>query len=674
MVSMHKAIFISIFLFKSLILSCPSYGQDSLVRHDRSLSGGLNQVDSLLANDQNELARSLLDSMVAWLPNANLEGQILYHKLNGDYYLSENLYNQAVDAYEPLISISTGELGEAVSLKYARAINDLGIAYMKIGRYDEAIRAHLKSQVIYDQFNDPQGGSYNFNNIAVIYTKLKKIDSALYFHSRSLAYAKQAKDTLGIGFNLMNMGILHIDDDDLVKGLSHLQQSLAVFEQQKDEGLVNAVNRRIANYYTRVKDYEMSLKTFREVLAYYQKKDSRSGQGGTHVQLGELYLQMDELDSAIDHIEKSVVFYEPSGYANGLAKACKLRGDYWFEKKELTQAKKNYEKVLEYTQNNIKGMSMIAMMGIAKVELERRNYQRAIDLITEGLEIVNYSASAGNLGGAYNVLYKAYKGLGNDSKAIEYLEKYFQEKDKIFDEDQMIQFARIEYQNQLAKEESEREIAQTIKDAEVARRLTKERWMTYMFISTTVLVFIIASFVYRAYRIKKTSNQELNAKNQELTQLRESEKQLSSEAIASKERELATMAMATHEKNALLKDLDQKVSFIESRMGDEMKASLKEMRKTISDSFSLDDSWDSFMHKFEGVHPQFFDKLKEENPVLTIDDLKLSAYLKIGMSNKEIANVTHLTLGSVKSKINRLKKKLEMGPDDSVRDFMLKYA
>ena len=134
------------------------------------------------------------------------------------------------------------------------------------------------------------------------------------------------------------------------------------------------------------------------------------------------------------------------------------------------------------------------------------------------------------------------------------------------------------------------------------------------------------------------------------------------------------MAMATHEKNKVLRDLEQKVSFLEARMGDELKPSLKEMKKAISDSYSLDKSWDSFLHRFENVHPHFFDRLKEENPTLTVEDLKLSAYLKIGMTNKEIANVTHLTHGSVKSKINRLKKKLEMGPDDSVRDFMLKYA
>ncbi len=672
MVSSSKFV-ISAFLFVFILPSLCLFGQDA--EYNKSLvASTLDKIDSLLSADNNVEAKVLIDSITPMLAKADRSEEILYHKLNGDYYLSENLYNEAVAAYEPLTSLSIKELGEAISLAYARAINDLGIAYMKVGKYEEAIQAHLDSQVVYDQFNDPQGGSYNFNNIAIIYTKLKKIDSAIFFHKKSLSYAKLAKDTLGIGFNLMNMGMLYMDDNDLLKALSHFQESLAVFEQQKSEGLINAVKRRIATYYERVEDYERSLETYREVLAYNQLKGSRSGQGGTHVQMAGLFLEMKEMDSALYHIDKTLSFYEPSGYVNGLVKAYMLKGDYWAEIGDLLRARKNYEKVTEYTKGNIKGMYMVAMKGIAKIELERKNYLIAIDMITEGLEAANYSASAGNMAGAYNVLYKAYKGLGNSDKAVEYLEKYLNERAKIFDKDQMIQFARVEYQNQLAKKEAERKLQQARKDADVARQLTRERWISYMAILATLLFLVIAIFAYRAYRIKRTSNHELNIKNEELTLLRESERQLSEEAISSKERELATMAMATHEKNALLKDLEQKVSFIENRMGEEIKSSLKEMRKTISDSYSLDDSWDSFMHKFEGVHPHFFDKLKEENPILTIDDLKLSAYLKIGMSNKEIANVTHLTLGSVKSKINRLKKKLEMGPDDSVRDFMLKYA
>ena len=132
--------------------------------------------------------------------------------------------------------------------------------------------------------------------------------------------------------------------------------------------------------------------------------------------------------------------------------------------------------------------------------------------------------------------------------------------------------------------------------------------------------------------------------------------------------------MAAHEKNGLLKSLEQKLRFMEERMQDELKPNMKELKKTISNGYSLDESWDSFLHRFENIHPYFFKKLKNEQPSLSMDDLKLSAYLKIGMSNKEIANVTNLTTGSVKVKVNRLKKKLEMKPEENLRDFMFKYA
>lgn len=167
---------------------------------------------------------------------------------------------------------------------------------------------------------------------------------------------------------------------------------------------------------------------------------------------------------------------------------------------------------------------------------------------------------------------------------------------------------------------------------------------------------------------------EISQQNKKLIELRERERELSHAAITSKERQLATMSMTAHEKNNLLKDLEHKVSFLENRMSNEMRADFKELKKTISNGYSLDNSWDSFLHNFQEVHPQFFDRLKHDNPRLTNDDLKISAYLKIGMTNKDIANVTNLTLGSVKSKINRLKKKLDLNAEDSVRDFMLKYA
>lgn len=647
------------------------FGQD---QRQQDFLNTANLADSLLTENQDSLAKAHIDRL-SKLVNADSEGELLLlHQLRGDYFLGTSRYEESVKAYEPLLNMLENDFGEEQSLKLARAVNDLGIAYMKVGMFDEAIEAHKKSQVIYDAYNDPQGGSYNYNNIAIIYTKLKKIDSALYYHQQSLESAALASDTLGIGFNNMNMGILYMDNNDPIKALSHFQEALRVFEETDDERMINAVNRRLANFYSRVKDFESALEIFQNVLTYYENRKSDIGLGGTHISLAEVLMDMGRVDTAKYHIDKSIEYYEPTGYLNGITKAYHLKGRFFKQKGLYDESLANYRQSLNLSEGKFHGMTMSTLNGMSEIYLKQTKYQVAIDATFRGLEVANYSASPGNMSQAYENLFIAYKALGNTKESLKYLELRNREREKIFDDDQMFQMARTEYKNQLVREEALRIADQQKKDLLVQQQLTREKWMRYGAVTFAMLILIIAFFAYNGYRIKKIANEELAEKNERLKELRESEKKLSEETIASKERELATMAMASHEKNSVLNDLNQKISFLENRMSDELKPSLKEMKKTIANSYSLDNSWDSFLHKFENVHPQFFDKLKDENPVLTAEDLKLSAYLKIGMSNKEIANVTHLTLGSVKSKINRLKKKLEMGPEDSLRDFMLKYA
>lgn len=658
------------FCFLVITFSLDVAGQNQKL----SMQTKLDEIDTLIDVDS-ESARVKLDSIAPFvLDQDDPDLTIFYHKLNGDFFLTENLYNEAVEAYAPLLTFNTRDLGREISLKLAKAINDLGIAYMKVGNLDDAISAHIQSVKIYDRYNDPQGGSYNYNNIAIIYKNLKKIDSALYFHQRSLEYAVLAKDTMGIGFNHFNMAVLYADNKDPLLALENFEKSLLIFEQQGNVRMINSLKRRLGSYYSRIGDNESALAIFRDVLAYYQEQESKMGLGGSHVAIAEFLLKLDESDTALYHIQKGIEFYEPTGYTQGLAKAYNLAGLYHRKKGDYSNALNNYQKSLEYSQGVLHGMTLSNLNGISTTYFLQGKYQSAISTAEQGLKEVNYSASPGSLASAYQTLYQSYKSLGNNQTALEYLEKWNQEKKKIFDDDRMMELARAEYQNQLNRERELDEIEQARRELAYQQELTKERLIKYGAVVVALCVAIIAFFAYRAYKIKRVANLSLQEKNQRLKELRESEKKLSEEAIYSKERELATMAMSSHEKNSLLRDLEQKVSFIESRMGDEMKGSLKEMRKTISDGYSLDKSWDSFIHRFEDVHPQFFDKLKVENPNLTVDDLKLSAYLKIGMTNKEIANVTHLTLGSVKSKINRLKKKLEMSPEDSVRDYMLKYA
>lgn len=631
----------------------------------------LSVIDSLLSEDMDSLARVSLDKLD---PNDFQNSRkllIRYHKYNGEYFLQTSKYAESVKAYEPLPEISSDNLDKKMTLELARAINDLGIVYFKVGSFEKAKNAHFQSLVLYDRFNDPQGGSYNYNNLALIYKERKQPDSAIYFHNKSLECAKLANDTLGVGFNLMNLAILFTDNKQFVKGLDHFHQSLDVFRELGNEGMMNAVRRRLGGYYMKIQDFESSKPLLLEVLKYYEKSKRANQIGVAHNRMAELYHRLHQYDSMLYHANAGLEALIPTNYAKGISSSYFLLGSYYAEVEDYQKARENLERSLKISDK--RSSEAISTWGLlASIDLKENNPSQALIHLNRSFEQIERGKNEGSFLHIYLTLSKAHKLLGNADKSLFYLEKHHSLKAKMLTDEKRWEIARIEYRNFLEREQAIQKADRERQEVEYAQNLRNQRLTTYAAVTVLIFVGIVALLYYRSYRIKRTANQFLEEKNSALKGLREKENQLANEKIASKERELATMAMATHEKNNILNDLKAKIDVIGSKTSTE--SDLKDIKRSINNSLSLDDSWDSFLHRFEDVHPQFFDQLKAKNQNLTINDLKLSAYLKIGMNNKEIANVTFLTLGSVKSQINRLKKKLQLGPEDNIRDFMLQSA
>ena len=79
---------------------------------------------------------------------------------------------------------------------------------------------------------------------------------------------------------------------------------------------------------------------------------------------------------------------------------------------------------------------------------------------------------------------------------------------------------------------------------------------------------------------------------------------------------------------------------------------------------------EDFRVYFDEVHPEFLENLSHAYPSLTKSDLRLCAYLHIGMSTKEIAALTYREIRSVESSRNRLRKKLGIPADIKIQDFL----
>ncbi len=172
-------------------------------------------------------------------------------------------------------------------------------------------------------------------------------------------------------------------------------------------------------------------------------------------------------------------------------------------------------------------------------------------------------------------------------------------------------------------------------------------------------------------RIK--ANLRIKEQHDTITRLLEKEKKLISDALERKQRELASAAIFEHEKNNMLIKLLEQLEALKVDADSDISSHLNTIKRQLKGQLNLDRSWNNFKIHFQEVHPDFFSRLDEEFGSLSPGEKRMCAYLKIGLENKEIAMLTNVVAGSVRKSLNRLKKKLNLGVEHSLREFISQF-
>lgn len=139
--------------------------------------------------------------------------------------------------------------------------------------------------------------------------------------------------------------------------------------------------------------------------------------------------------------------------------------------------------------------------------------------------------------------------------------------------------------------------------------------------------------------------------------------------IKIKSKQLANNAMALVKKNELLQDIKNELAANKDSF--QYQYSYKKLIKKLNNSIEHKDEWEVFEQNFNQVHEEFFTKLKQQHPKLTPKDLKVCAYIKMNLANKEIAPLMNISVRGVETHRYRLKKKLRLENDISLTDYLL---
>ncbi|AQS92628.1 hypothetical protein BXQ17_00455 [Polaribacter sp. BM10] len=105
----------------------------------------------------------------------------------------------------------------------------------------------------------------------------------------------------------------------------------------------------------------------------------------------------------------------------------------------------------------------------------------------------------------------------------------------------------------------------------------------------------------------------------------------------------------------------------------EDKKTVKTIINQIDSVLERDEDWKTLTEHFNALHNNFYDKLIEKHPNITETELRHCMFIKLHMQTKEIARIFMIDPRSVQTARYRIKKKLNLEENESLRDYLLNF-
>jgi len=567
-------------------------------------------------------------------------------------------------------------LSKAIDSKeeFANANKNLGQALKIMGKFKEALDPLSINHEYALSKKDSTRLTRSFSMIGSVYYQLSQDSKALSHYTQSLSIAHKVKDSLSMMAGYARIGILHKNTGNYPEALNSLLMSKEIIILMNDYSYMNTILRMIGTIYFDIGEYDKCIKIFNEALVYMEQYKSSQDESDALHHIGKANFELGNYDLANEYFHKSIQLNNRNNAQAQQRKRYVYLGKIFLKKEKLDSAYYYLNKAYLISKKVDDEASVAAPL--SEYYIKTKQFKNAEEVLKEALGITRYEVAFTTKGILSKSLYNVYNSSNKPKKALKYLSKYYEIKDSIFNKEKSKEFGRLEAKHEYEQEKRELLLVQEKRELE----LQQKREKTFLITSSVALILcILLAGVYYFSRLKTKNNKALTLKNEliekqniQIVNSAEKELKLLNEQIQARDRELAIYAMQFNERNNTLRKLESKLNDV--KLVSENNSELDDVKKLINSNLNDKNTWDNFINKFEGVYPNFFEKLKISYDGLTLNQLKICAYIKVGMNNKDIAEATHTEANTVKKNINRLKKKMNLTGDESIRDFLISYS
>lgn len=488
------------------------------------------------------------------------------------------------------------------------------------------------------------------NRIGQFYYSINQYNLAMEYFIEALNIAEeyQLKELESMVVN--NIGIIHYVNQDLDKALDNFLKSNLINEELHiiDPSSLN----NIGLVYWQKGNLDKALNLFHQSLELNKKKKNLKEVSSQLNNIGLVYRDMGKLTTAFSwmerSLEKSRAIKDSYGEVNALIN---ISGIY-MEQKDITNANYLLKKALQISkENNYKELLLESYKGLALTNIFEKKYETALDFTNKQMALHN-SIYTDKKNQAISQLVNAYE-LDKKQEQIDLLKK----KKKV----QLILWGGAS--------------------------------ILFIFITLFIAISLYAKnkLLKQKFCLLK-QNEEINTLQIEKITLEKQKREQENELLQNnieaknkaskhqkekhnleleiKNKELSTIALMVNSKNDIINQICNKLKDLSKNLKAENRDKVSLMIHEVENSIDSDKEWQNFKKHFEMVHKNFFDKLKNLSPALTLNDIKLCAYMRINVSTKEISRILNISPAAVNQRRYRIREKLEIPKEISLFEYM----
>ena len=494
-------------------------------------------------------------------------------------------------------------------------------------------------------------------------TASSDIGQAQKYGQTGATLAKKINFPRGEFENLRTLGAVFAQRSNYAVGLDYFLKALTVAETLPDQTILARVLRNVGMIHNAQHEPQKSLPFYERALQLFDKQGDLYGRASVLTVLGEVYVKLNQYNKGLTMQRQSMELFKglhkQHDYAVSMlayAWGLKMQGRYnesisYYEKSLPIAEAEQFAYGIGNAQNNL-----------AEAYYELGNYRKAEQYGLAALQTLKSTGIWNEIRNTQKHLFQVYTAMGNKPKSKQHFEMFEAAQDSVFGQQRSQAIAEVEtrYQTKL-------------KDQQIAGLNQKTQLQQYLLMAGVaggVLLLIVLGLLYNRYQLRdkeKRAIEQQRETERELSQAQQEKLQLE---LDLKHRELASSALFAYQKNEMLGDLKVQVDELLLEPDKPQKQKLRAIQKFIHSNLHFDDDWNAFKLHFEQVHPRFFEKLQSNFPDLTPNELKLCAYTRINLSNKEIARLLNVNSSSVEMARYRMKKKVGLEGQTTITDFI----